>query len=280
MRSGARKIVGVVAAVVIAACVDLSAPKGQPASISQLQLPAFFVVQGDTMRDTLGRATPMSVIAYDGAGGVLTTFKPTFIITDSLQQLHFSALDSSLVSNGPADTAGAVAHVLAQIGSLQTASQTVYVTVRPDTLKRVLVATTGTDTLKLLAGADSASTVSTLDLSTVVHGVGGRIVPGVFVRYTLVSSIPSISSSPAAYLRDESGRIFIAGQSSPDTGNASAVTGRTLVLNTHLIADAAIKGDGALSTVEILATALYKGIPLQGSPLHILVPVKAPSFSQ
>lgn len=278
MRSAARKIVGVVATVVIAACVDLSAPKGQPASISQLQLPAFFVVQGDTMRDTLGRATPMSVIAYDGAGGVLTTFKPTFLITDSLQQLHFSAIDSSLVSNGPADTAGAVAHVLAQIGSLQTASQTVYVTVRPDTLRRVLTATTGTDTLSLDIGKDSASAITTLKLSTVVRGIGGRVVPGVFVRYSLVTPVSSKTAAPAAYLLDDANNIFIRGQSTPDTADISGLTGRTLAINARLVADANVVNPGNITSIEVLATAMYRGVPLQGSPLHILVPVKGPAF--
>ena len=49
------------------------------------------------MRDTLGTAVPPSVIAYDGAGDVLTTFAPTFFVTDSLQQLHFSTPDGTLV---------------------------------------------------------------------------------------------------------------------------------------------------------------------------------------
>jgi hypothetical protein len=265
VRSRVGKIVGLVAAVIVAACVDLSAPKGVPASISQIQLPAFFVVQGDTMRDTLGRVTPMSVVAYDGGGGVLTEFKPTFVITDSLQQLHFSAIDSSLVSNGPADTAGAVAHVLAQIAGLQTGVQTVYVTVRPDTLKR-------TDTTALVISVpvnvkfDSSQSIGRLELPTVVTGVRGRAVPGVFVRYTLKSTLASNNGSPAAYLTDDANTVFVANTSTPDTGNASGMTSRTLVVNSFLAASGQFD-----DTLVVEATALYKGIPLQGSPLRMLI---------
>jgi hypothetical protein len=274
VRSRASKIVGLLAAIVVAACVDLSAPKGAPASISQLQLPAFFVVQGDTMRDTLGRATPPTVIAYDGAGGVLTSFTPTFFITDSLQQLHFSALDSSLVSNGPADTAGAVAHVVAQIGSLQTGVQTVYVTVRPDTLGRA-DATALEDSLVI--GPDSASSIRRLVISMVVHGVNARPVPGVFVRFALESSPPSKGSSPVAYLTDDANAVFPAGQSTPDTANTSGIAERTLVLNSFMTPGAA--GDLVGDTLVVVATALYRGEQLKGSPFRVRVPLAPPSFS-
>jgi hypothetical protein len=159
--SRAGKILGLVSAIAIAACVDLSAPKGTPASITQLQLPAFYFVKGDTMRDTLGRSLPPSIIAYDAKGGVLTSFGSRFFITDSLQQLHFSAIDSALVASGVDDTAGAVVHVVGQIATLQTAVQTVYVTVRPDTLERSDT-TTLVLTVPFNAKFDSSESIGTL----------------------------------------------------------------------------------------------------------------------
>jgi hypothetical protein len=273
--SRARKIVGLVSAIVIAACVDLSAPKGTPASISQLQLPAFFVVQGDTMRDTLGRALPPTIIAYDAKGGVLTSFGSTFFITDSAQQLHFSAIDSALVASGVNDTAGSVAHVVGQIGSLQTAVQTIYVTVRPDTLKR-----NDTITLQdtLPTGDDSASSIRRLPISMVIHGVNARPVPGVFVRFTLESSPASKGSSPAAYLTDDANAVFLAGKSAPDTADVSGVVSRTLVLNSFMTPSG--KASDLLGdTLVVVATAMYNGHPLQGSPFRVVVPIVPPSFS-
>lgn len=261
-------VVSALAAVVVAACVDLSAPKGSPASISQIKLSAFFVVQGDTLRDTLGAAVPPSVIAYDGAGGVLPAFKPTFFFTDTAPPLHFNP-DSTLSAIGPADTAGTTAHLLAQIGGLQTASQTIYVTVRPDTLERSTTST-ALDSIIPVFGQDSASAIATVALSTVVHGVGGRPVPGVFVRYELRSNIASKSPNAlAAYLRDDSNKLFALGQSTPDTGDASGVTSRTLVVNARAVADQNILNYG--DTLTVVATALYKGTPLTGSPLTIRV---------
>lgn len=269
MISRAHKIVGLVSAIAIAACVDLSAPKGVPASISQLQLPAFFVVQGDTMRDTLGHVVPPSIISFDANGGVLTSFRSTFFITDSLQQLHFTTTDSALVSNAPTDTAGAVAHVLGQIGSLQTANQTVYVTVRPDTLER-----TDTTTLKLVlpnGAKDSASSITSVAIDMVIHGAGARPVPGVFVRYSLESSPPSNGSAPTAYLTNDANVVSLAGQSVADTGNASGVVSRNLVLNSFM----ASPTPGALlnDTLVVVVTALYRGTPLQGSPFRVRVPI-------
>jgi hypothetical protein len=267
--SRARKIVGLLSAIAIAACVDLSAPKGLPASISQLQLPSFFVVAGDTMRDTLGRTLPPGIVAFDATGGVLTSFTPAFFITDSLQQLHFSTLDGSLVANGVSDTAGAIAHVVGQIGSLQTAVQTVYVTVRPDTLERS-DATTLTLAVPFSVKLDSSESLGSLSLSTVVHGVDGRVVPGVFVRYTLMSTIASKNGSPVAYLTDEANTVFVAGTSTPDTGTVSGVTARNVVVNSFL---AATPSALATDTLVVVATAQYRGVPLHGSPLRFLIPV-------
>lgn len=274
MSSRVRKTVGVVsalAAVVVAACVDLSAPKGSPASISQIQLGAFFVVQGDTLRDTLGHAVPPSIIAYDGAGTVVTSFTPTFFITDTSQSLHFNP-DGTLSANGTADTAGATAHLLGQIGGLQTAPQTIYVTVRPDTLERSGTSTV-LDSIIPVTGKDSASSIATATLSAVVHGVGGRPVPGVFVRFELRTDVASKSpASLAAYLRDDANKAFGFGRSAADTGDASGVASRTLVVNSAAVADPNILTTG--DTLTVVATAIYKGIPLVGSPLTFHVRLK------
>jgi hypothetical protein len=261
----------VAAAIVVAACVDLSAPKGSPASISQIQLPAFFVVQGDTLRDTLGTPVPPSVIAYDGAGNVLTSFTPTFFVTDSVQSLHFNP-DGTLSANGPADTAGATVHLVGQIGGLQTGQQTIYVTVRPDTLLRVTTSEV-LDSIAVPLSQDSAKAIGRLTLSTVIHGVGGRPVPGVFVRYELTKGLASNSStSPAVYLSDDANKIFTLNQSTPDTANTSGVTSRTLSVNLRFVADSAFRA-GATDTLAVVATAMYRGVPLSNSPLTILVPV-------
>jgi hypothetical protein len=269
--SGIRTIVGLGAAVVIAACVDLSAPNDKPASISQVQLPAFFVVQGDTLRDTLGNPVRPSIIAYDGAGNALSSFPASFFIADSVPALHFNP-DSTLSATQPGDTAGATAHIIGQIAGLSTAAQTIYVTVRPDTLERPANANTDTITFRISQSLDSAASIATRAVSTVIHGVGARPVPGVFVRYQLETDVASTSTSAlAAYLRDDGNKVFPAGTSTPDTGDASGVTSRTLVLNGKFVAGTAPE------TVFVIATAMYRGVPLANSPLRIPV-VVVPDF--
>jgi hypothetical protein len=268
-------MVGLGVAVVVAACVDLSAPNDKPASISQVQLPAFFVVEGDTLRDTLGNAVPPSIIAYDGAGNALTSFESRFFITDSAPALHFNP-DSTLSATQPGDTAGATAHIIGQIAGLSTAAQTIYVTVRPDTLRRESTSS-GFDTLEYVpnTSADSSAAVKTLNLSTVIHGAGGAAVPGVFVRYALKTQAASSSTTAlSVYLRDDGNKVFPFGTSTPDTGNASGVTSRTLVVNGKYFP----AGQGP-DTVVIEATAMYRGVALRGSPLRFAVRLKNPALS-
>jgi hypothetical protein len=263
-------MVGLGVAIVVAACVDLSAPNDRPASISQVQLPAFFVVEGDTLRDTLGNAVPPSVIAYDGAGTVLTSFPSSFFITDSVPALHFNP-DSTLSATQPGDTAGLTAHIVGQIAGLSTSAQTIYVTVRPDTLERSNAPDTGY-VLKYITAGDSAQNIASITLATVVHGANARPVPGVFVRYELETAVASKSStSLSAYLRDDGNKVFAKGASTPDTGDASGVTSRTLVVNGTFLPEGQ-----APDTVFVIATAMYRGVPLQNSPLRIPVRLKSP----
>lgn len=275
MSSGIRKVVGLGAAVVVAACVDLSAPNDKPASISQVQLPAFFVVEGDTLRDTLGNPVRPSIIAHDGAGNPVSSFGSSFFITDSVPALHFNP-DSTLSATQPGDTAGLSAHIVGQIAGLSTAPQTIYVTVRPDTLRRESTAT-GFDTVRYIpnTSADSASAIRTLSLSTVVRGAAGVPVPGVFVRYELRTQTANSSTTAlSVYLRDDGNKVFPFGVSTPDTGNTAGVTSRTLVVNGKYFPD----GRGP-DTVFVEATAMYRGVPLRGSPLRFAVRLENSALS-
>jgi hypothetical protein len=258
-----------VAAAVTAACVDLSAPAGQPGSISQLQLGAFFVVHGDVMRDTLGDPVKPSIIAFDGAGNPISGFTPLFFTTDSVGALRLDS-DGFLVARDTVNATSPVhGTIVGQIGSLQTQPQTVWVTVAPTTLARAKVEL---DSI-LVPGSqqlDSASSIGTVALPVMVFGDGNVPVPGMFVRYTLETNVPSNGDSPAVYLRDDANNVFPAGQSTADTADASATVSRTLVVNSKFVASlSSLLSD----TLVVVATARYRGTPL--TPLRILVPVRA-----
>jgi len=75
-------------------------------------------------------------------------------------------------------------------------------------------------------------------------------------------------------LTDDANTVFLANTSTPDTGDASGVTTRTLVVNSFLASDRNALG---ADTLVVLVTAKYRGNPLQGSPLRLLIPVN-PKF--
>lgn len=242
--------------IVAAACVDMNAPKG-PASISLLQLPSLYIVQGDTMRDTNGVAMSPSVIAYDAAGNVLSDQSAQFFITDSLPVAHFG--NGKLVG----DAVGTV-HVVGQIGNVQTPATPIPVTLAPDTM----VATLTSDTITVPVGPDSASSIGILGLGVVVHATDGQTpVPGVIVNYTLAPVASSSSSSPSVYLTGDGNTI-----SAVDTTDGGGNASRTLNVNSRLLTG---ESGGTVSTiVNVTASAKYKGKVLKGGPLVFSIPIK------
>jgi hypothetical protein len=238
------------------ACVDMSAPKG-PASISLLQLPALYIVHGDVMRDTNGTPAGPSIIAYDSHGTPLSGQDAQFFFTDSLHIAEF-------LTNGQikGDTTG-LAHLIGQIGGLQTPPVTISVTVAPDSMKKPIADTT----LNVVPGADSASSIGSVALGVNIVGVGDTAVQGVIVTYTLTPH-STTKTYPAMFLTDESGLVSLV-----DTTDASGNASRTLRVIAVALDQDVITGARADSAL-VTATAKYKGAPLIGAPITFKIPVK------
>jgi hypothetical protein len=240
------------------ACVDMSAPKG-PASISLLQLPALYIVKGDVMRDTNGTPGTPSIIAYDSHGTPTIVTDAQFIFTDSV---HFAAFDATGQIRG--DSIG-IAHLIGQIGALQTPSVPIAVTVAPAAMKKPIADTT----LNVPAGGDSASAVGSVALGVSVTGGAGAdtAIQGVIVTFALAPHA-STQSYPSVFLADDNGAISLV-----DTTDASGIASRTLrVVSIALDKDviAGNKPDSALVT----ATAKYKGAFIGGAPVVFKIPIK------
>ena len=78
-----------------------------------------------------------------------------------------------------------------------------------------------------------------------------------------------------AYLTDLANTVSRAGQSVADTGNASGVVSRNLVLNSFMASPT--PGTLLNDTLVVIVTAKYKNAPLQGSPFRVRVPIVFPS---
>jgi hypothetical protein len=217
---------------------DWSAGPNDLYSISRLMLPSPGIVVGDTMRDSLGNAAVLRLIAYARSGDTLTGQQKYFITLDTLTHLV-----GGMVLLG--DHLG-TSRVIGGIGSLQTLPETVKVTLRPDTL----IAADSVRHLKTyLLLTDSIS--NSADLSALVQNRTGTPTPvdAVIVKYTLVSSPPSKSFLPSVTIMN--GNTI----STADTTSAGRV-GRSLRLYVNRLLT--VNEDSAV----VDATASYRGASL------------------
>jgi hypothetical protein len=256
-----RIVAGLMACAAVAvACVDMSAPKGA-ASISLVLLPSPFVVRGDTMRDSAGAVAPVKVNAYDANGVTIPGIPSELFVLDTFPRAHFTV--SHLLIG---DVLGNVT-VVGQSSGVQTLTVNVPVTVRPTTL----LLGVKPDTLRAPLGPDSASSIGHSTLSTIVKGAGDTTVQGVIVHYRIARSLASSSSTtPAVYISDATGKPMNA-DTTDAQGNANH---RQVTVLTRLLTDQVLISGQKPDSVVVEATASYKGAPLVGSPLTIVVPIK------
>ncbi len=252
------------------ACIDLSAPKDEPASISLVQVPEGFIVRGDAMRDSLGRIVPPTVIAYDANGFPVGDFKASFFVTDTIPVFRLAS-DGSLVAGNKTG----VGHIIGQIGGVQTPSLQIFVTVEPKALVKL---TTGSDTLLLVLNTDSAKAIARFNMSVAVRGGTGAPtdsgVGGAFITYRLLPpALPSTRpSATVAYVSDASNVPVTI-----DTTDANGVSSkRSLVVNSSTLADTALLSGSKVATLTVEASMSYRGVPLLGSPQRFVIKLKSP----
>jgi len=250
----------VVAGLVAVACVDMSAPKG-PASISSLLLPSPSVVVGDTMRDSVGRAAPLRLIAYDSHDVPIPGTDVQFFVTDSAAVGH--------ITNGIVigDKQGAI-HVIGQVSGVQTTPVTVPITVAPT----VFALTGKIDTLKVPSAGINDTTsksVGSANIAVVLRGAGDTASVGFLVKYELAKAPATIPSSiPGIFFSDDGTRL-----SAVDTSDGSGAS-RKLFVRSWLLVDQAVRAGTKVDSAVVIVTTSYKGAPVPGSPIRVVIPIK------
>jgi hypothetical protein len=237
----------------------MSAPKG-PASISILQLPSPSVIRGDTMRDSLGVARPITIIAYDGNGEPISGTTSQLFVTDTTRAAHLTET-GFLVG----DQIGNV-RLLGQIEGLQTPGVSVPITYLPAKIG----AGAAPDTLRPNVTGDSATSLASSVVRTTVLSAQDSASQGVIVRFSIIRQ-PTASptaTGPVAYLASESNVL-----AARDTTDASGTASIRLVVNSRkLEADVALSG--RLDSAVVQAESSHNGKALAGSPVRIVVPIK------
>jgi hypothetical protein len=235
------------------------------ASVAQLRfhrLPGPSVVVGDTLRDTLGIATPLSAEVTVGR-------TVTFVPLDT----NIRVDDSGYLTARSRDTSASATNVVRVIadadGSLQTPPVSLTVTVRPDAVVPHGAAPVALAYDPAAAGtvADTANRSVPLQLRLrhiVTAGEAGvvardSVVRAYLVRYE-VAGVPDVADS-VAIVDDNRNRSRF------DTTDNSGIASRRVRVYPKVTATA---NDSAV----VFARVWYRGVQITGSPVRMVVPLR------
>jgi hypothetical protein len=235
-----RRVVAASLAVVgwwMVSCREIPAPEGGVSAVGPLILPAPGLVAGDTMRDSLGVATPLAVIAY-GVDGEPLASPPaaSFIVLDTTAHLA----DALLIG----DRLG-TARLVGSVGGVQTRQAQVKVTLRPDTL-------TASDSLlhrvaySLVAG-DTIAVSGPLNVDVDNLDATATGVEAIIVRYVVDRAPAGTGTGPTLLLMN--GPVVSTRDTTDAAGRASRVARLRLQALSTFVSD----------TVLVTATASHRG---------------------
>ena len=159
-------------------CRDIPAPDGGVQALSRIVLASPGLVIGDTLRDSLGVATPLRIIAFDQDGDTVASPPPvTFFLLDTT-----ATLDGDIIVGRHAGRA----RVVAVVAGLQSRVDTITVTLRPDTI----VPADSTHHTHAFVPRIGDTTVTSGNLNVIVRHDDGTDVTGVdavVVTYRVVA---------------------------------------------------------------------------------------------
>ena len=233
------------------ACTDISGSSDSILSLQFDTLPSPSVVVGDTLRDTTGAVVLPVVHAFNFKGAEITSAKIYFQSPDS--GVTVDSATGVIVGDSLRSTP---ARIVATVGNLQ-AIQKINLTLRPDTI----VPSNAIDTINYSLidstknSSDAMSVKLLHGLTTTDSGVGNYI-----VSFAIVSE----SNPNLADLVNDAGKL-----SRVDTTDATGVAGRKILVHSVNL------GSGtAVDSVIVQATARYRGQPVPGSPVRLVVVLK------
>ena len=249
MRSAAALPLLLISGALILACTDIPTGADDVLSIELNPLPSPSVVVGDTLRDTAGVATPLTVTAFNYRNEVVEDVPARFRALDA--RVRIDSVTGVLV----ADTASSTpSRVLATFEGFS-AFLSVPVTLRPDTV----VGENARDSLSYSL-TDTAANLS--------NPLGVRVLHGLTTTDSAVSSYrvtfdvtPQSDTTLARLVIDGTSRSRV------DTTDAGGVASRRLRIDVSQITD-------AVDSVIVMANVRYRGQHVRGSPLRLVLKLK------
>lgn len=263
LRGGRRALLA--AALVAAgasACDEFGTGVGDIGYIAFDGVPWPAVIAGDTMRDSLGAATPLRASAYDAAGRRIPDAPFTYLLLDTGAVID---ADGTLRATTRRD---GIVRVVASLDGLQTADQLIRVTRRPDS---AFAAAGAAQTLNWVLPDGSANTSADLRFSLVSRDTVG-VPPGVggwIVRWRTVHDGDTLApgDTTLAVLQGTGGARGVV-----DTTTADGTATRRLRVFAGRI-------PAPVDSFIVLAEVRRWGVPVAGSPVRFVVhiaPTTAP----
>lgn len=238
------------AAVLVAACVNISDNADTVLSLEFDPLASPSVVVGDSLRDTTGALAAPSVRAFNYRGEEIVSPPIRFHAPDP----GISIDNITGVISGDSLRTTPV-RVVASVGSLQ-ALQLLDITLRPDAVS----ALDGRDTLAYSL-LDSTVNVSKALTVKLIHGLPPL---DSAVRSYVISFAVISGGDPLLAELVNGGRI-----STIDTTDASGVAGRAVKIRPLYLG-------GTVDSVIVNATVKFRGTPISGSPVRLVLVLTPP----
>jgi len=245
---------GVVAAATIsvAACLDYSTDPDEVVAIEFAPLPSPSIVTGDTLRDASGAVVPMAAKLFNGEGEEITGPVEFFA-----QQpiLHVTDGDLLVADPGASGTVGVFASTL----GVQSVAQQVEIVPVPATLAAEGVITPLEWVVPDEPAENTSSPLGARVLTATNTGVRTWI-----VRFQLEAGgrvIPETDTSQVFLMGDNGRPSYV------DTTDLGGRVSRRMRLK---VLPGLVPPDSAIITVS----ASYRGVPLTGSPVRLVLPVR------
>lgn len=206
------------------------------------------VIVGDSLRDSLGAATPLSVTAFSYDGTVVPGARARFRALDTRARVD------SLTGFVIGDSAGTTARIVAAVGDVA-GLILLPVVLRPDTV----IGSNERDSLSYSL-TDTAANISNAIGVRVLHGAAAADSAVGSLRVTFGILYPA--DTAAARLVDASGR-----RSDADTTDASGIAARRVKVDVSRLT-------AAIDSVIVNASVKYRGAHLRGSPMRLVLKLK------
>lgn len=230
------------------ACVEIPTGEDDLLSFQFDPLASPSVVVGDSLRDSLGVATPLSITAFSYDGAPVSGVQARFRALDT--RVRVDSVTGFVIGDSVGTTARIVAAVDDVAGLIL-----LPVVLRPDTV----VGSNDRDSLSYSL-TDTAANVSNAIGVRVLHGPAAA--DSAVTSFRVTFDILSPADTAAARLVDASGR-----RSNADTTDASGIAARRVKVDvSRLVA--------VIDSVIVNASVKYRGAHVRGSPMRLVLKLR------